>query len=151
MSDSSAMRAIFAPSNKPPRPCRISPVQAEQDRRWRRMLTPKKHKRDQIKAEGLPELFFRIATFAENQGITRHSVPRGCWNVIINAEWTLSLNLQETEQLNHKAIEIPPYAAYIEQNGTPLGIIGATGGALMVGAEIELMDALTNVMSLERK
>jgi hypothetical protein len=95
------------------------------------------------------ELFFKIATLAEYQGVSRHSVPKGCWNVTINNEWTLSLNLQETEQPNHRAIEIPPYAAYVEHNGFPSGIVGATGGALMIGAEQELLAALNHTHSIQ--
>jgi hypothetical protein len=156
--DSSSMRAVPVSLKRVKYSLDEDPKLLQHDHQWRQLLAPGKRKKSHSKTEfqsrsdqetgSMSELFFRIATLAENHGITRHSVQRGCWEVTINREWTLSLNLQETEQRNRIGMEIPPLAAYIERAGFPVGLVWVTGGELMVGAQNDLLKALRDVTSV---
>jgi hypothetical protein len=100
----------------------------------------------------MPEVLVQIVELAARLGVVGINKIDGCWEHQVDAHWWFAVNGHPEATECSKGTKVPPFAAYIEFNGWPAGIVDPGGGTLCAGAvgnEANLIAALAASPNLE--
>ena len=75
----------------------------------------------------------RIAELAAKDGAVPINGLPGCWERVIDGDWTVAVN-GHPEAVKHGDVTVPPFEAYVTFRGWPAGFVGPFGGVLAAGS-----------------
>lgn len=78
-------------------------------------------------------LFLDIAEFCMARGAKSIKDVPGCYEAKVDEHWWIAVNGHAEPAKTSTGVEVPPFAAYIEFNGWPAGVVDPAGGLLAAG------------------
>ena len=91
-------------------------------------------------------VFARIVDLMLVRGITNIKALPGCAEIKVDEQWEIAFNGHAKPMKCSHGPEVPPYAAYLQFNGWPTGIITARGGYGIAAGELTNEAALLEAL-----
>lgn len=79
--------------------------------------------------------FEHIAALAAARQVRNINTMPGCWEVQLDECWWFAVNGHDRDTRCSKGAAVPPFNAYVEYAGTPMGFLDPFGGVFLGGDE----------------
>lgn len=83
-------------------------------------------------AERLLEAMGLVAELAAVRGVSHINKLPGCWECVVDEQWTLAMN-GHREATKWKDVLLQPFHVALEFNGWPAGVFSPQGGVIAAG------------------